>query len=89
MSDDRIKELQDFAEDFKKKLRYAKEKYENSLTKSMDEEYLNAKELPKSDTYINTSPKRLKHKQVIHQFFNYKINIERRYIQTSRSLGTK
>ena len=38
MSDDRIKELQDFAEDFKRKLRYAKEKYENSLTKSMDDE---------------------------------------------------
>ena len=44
MSDDRMKELQDFAEDFKKKLRYAKEKYENSLTKSMDDEFLKAKE---------------------------------------------
>ncbi len=69
MSDDRIKELQDFAEDFKRKLRYAKEKYENSLTKSMDDELLKAKDQPGSDVYINTSPKRLRHKQVIHIFF--------------------
>ena len=73
MSDDRIKELQDFAEDFKKKLRYAKEKYENSLTKSMDDELLQAKGQPRSDVYINTSPRRLKHKQVIHKFLFTKI----------------
>jgi hypothetical protein len=71
MSEDRIKELQDFAEDFKRKLRYAKEKYENSLTKSMDDQLLKAKDQPGSEVYINTSPKRLRHKQVIHILFIY------------------
>ena len=36
MSEDRIKELQDFAKDFKKKLKYAKERYEQTLSKSLE-----------------------------------------------------
>lgn len=57
MSEDRIKELQDFADDFKKRLRNAKEKYENSLSKSIDLDY--SQKRKESDNYnlINKSQK--------------------------------
>ena len=61
MSDDRIKELQEFTDDFKQKLKDAKERYENSLSKSMEYEEIQRQE--KSKNY-NNSPKRIKLKHL-------------------------
>lgn len=63
MSEDRIKELQDFADDFKKRLRYAKEKYENSLSKSIDLENSKKKEESENYNLINKSQMLKKRKQ--------------------------
>lgn len=63
MSEDRIKELQDFADDFKKRLRYAKEKYENSLSKSIDLENSKKKEESENHNLINKSQRLKKRKQ--------------------------
>jgi hypothetical protein len=63
MSEDRIKELQDFADDFKKRLRYAKEKYENSLSKSIDLENSKKKEESENYNLINKSQRLKKRKQ--------------------------
>ena len=62
MSEDRIKELQDFADDFKKRLRYAKEKYENSLSKSIDLENSKKKEESENHNLINKSQRLKKRK---------------------------
>ena len=63
MSDDRIKELQEFADDFKQKLKDAKERYENSLSKSMEEEEIQKIEQAKYYNLKN-SPKIIKHKHL-------------------------
>ena len=63
MSEDRIKELQDFADDFKKRLRYAKEKYENSLSKSIDLENSKKKEESENYNLINKSQRLKKRKK--------------------------
>ena len=63
MSEDRIKEIQDFADDFKKRLRYAKEKYENSLSKSIDLENSKKKEESENYNLINKSQRLKKRKQ--------------------------
>ncbi len=63
MSEDRIKELQGFADDFKKRLRYAKEKYENSLSKSIDLENSKKKEESENYNLINKSQRLKKRKQ--------------------------
>lgn len=63
MSEDRIKELQDFADDFKKRLRYAKEKYENSLSKSIDLENSKKKEESENYNLIDKSQRLKKRKQ--------------------------
>ena len=71
MSENRIKELQDFADDFKQKLKVAKEKYENSLSKSMeDEEYLDNDQSKNYKT--NISPKIIKNKNInVNNIYNY------------------
>ena len=58
-----LKELQDFADDFKKRLRYAKEKYENSLSKSIDLENSKKKEESENYNLINKSQRLKKRKQ--------------------------
>ena len=63
MSEERIKELQEFVDDFKSKLKTAKDQYELSKSKSLivDEE---EKKLSKTHNNISpkTSPRRIKHK---------------------------
>ena len=95
MSEDRIKELQDFAEDFKKKLKYAKERYEQTLSKSLEIEDSPKKLQSNNFNLINKTHKiKNRHRYVnniiyIIQKFNIYKNIERRYIQAPGSLGTK
>ena len=62
MSEDRVKELQEFADDFKQKLKEAKERYERTLSKTMDVE--NEQNTPKTKGYklINNNYKKLKNK---------------------------
>ena len=49
MSEDRVKELQEFADDFKQRLKEAKERYERTLSKTMDVE--NEQNTPKTKGY--------------------------------------
>ena len=95
MSEDRIKELQDFAEDFKKKLKYAKERYEQTQSKSLEIEDSPKKLQSNNFNLINKTHKiKNRHRYVnniiyIIQKFNIYKNIARRYIQAPGSLGTK
>ena len=63
MSDDRIKELQDFTDDFKRKLKDAKERYENSLSRSMENKDIQRIRQSKYNN-MNNSPKKIKHKHM-------------------------
>lgn len=67
MSEDRIKELQEFADDFKRRLRNAKEIYEQSSSKSIDLEESNKMEQPNNQILINKSQRIMKQK---HKFVN-------------------
>jgi predicted RNase H-like nuclease (RuvC/YqgF family) len=70
MSDDRIKELQDFANDFKRRLKNAKEKYELSLSKSIEIENSQKKEESINYKLINKSQKLNKLRQrYVNKFF--------------------
>ena len=62
MSEDRIKELQNFADDFKRRLRNAKERYEQSPSNSLDLEENNKIDQPNNKTLINKSHRKMKHK---------------------------
>lgn len=68
MSEDRIKELQEFSDDFKRRLKHAKERYEHSLSKS--NELDNSQQKGSSNIYnlINKSHRIIKHK---HRYVNY------------------
>ena len=68
MSEDRIKELQEFSDNFKKRLRHAKERYEQSLSKSNELENSQKKESPKIFNVINKSHRNIKHK---HRYVKY------------------
>ena len=69
MSEDRIKELQDFSDDFKRRLKHAKERYEHSLSKTNELEKSQKKENSNIFNVINKSHKIIKHKH--HRYVNY------------------
>jgi hypothetical protein len=62
MSEDRIKELQDFSDDFKRRLKHAKERYEKSLSKSSELDNSQKKENSNNFNVINKSHRIIKHK---------------------------
>lgn len=73
MSEERIKELQDFAEDFKKKLRLAKEKYEQTLSKTTEIDDSQKKLQSKNYNLINKTHKiKNKHRYVSNIIYNIK-----------------
>ena len=70
MSEEKIKELQDFANDFKRRLKYAKKKYEHSLSKSIEIENNKKKEESINYNLINKSQKLNKNRQrYVNKFF--------------------
>ena len=70
MMEDRIKELEDFAEDFKRRLRHAKERYE--LSKSIEL----SKEQKSNNIAINKSHRPIKHKNRYVNNISYLFNIK-------------
>jgi hypothetical protein len=57
MSEDRIKELQGFADDFKHRLKQARERYEQKTSKTMIEEKDQKENKSKSNNLLNSHKK--------------------------------
>ena len=64
MSEERIKELQEFVDDFKLKLKNAKEKYELSKSRIIEDEEEKKLTNIRNNNSQNTSPRRIKHKML-------------------------
>ena len=64
MSETRIKELQNFTEDFKRKLKLAKERFETSPSKSIDLSKEQKKSVLQNSNLLNKSPKVKNNKKI-------------------------